>query len=911
MKINQPVTDKEVHFRDGQFIVSTTNLKGIITSVNRDFIEISGFTEKELLGKNHNIIRHPDMPPDTFQHLWDTVKAEKPWTGLVKNRCKNGDFYWVKANVTPICTGGRVTGYLSVRTVPSRDEVGAADALYRDINAGKVSLRPGPVTRVVRRFKNVSIKKWLIMYALLAVVMLDGIHWLTNGTTSMATTFAMLGVASLVLVSCGLLLVRHFMTPIHIAIEALRQIAEGDYFQWIETDRDDEFGRLLQNLKSTQIRLGNDVNETRQRAEETGRIKQALDNASAYVMVTDIDGNITYINDALTEMMQEAEADIRKELPDFNATKLVGSSIDVFFRDNPEQMRNLLGNLKDTYQADLDIGDRALRFTASPITCDEGRHIGTVVEWQYRTQEVAIEEEIQKIVGRALAGDLTQRIGLEDKTNFFERLCRGVNELLNVSERIIDDTVVVFDAMARGDLTRRIEAEYSGTFGQLKNDANSTLARLTDVLGEINNSAHAVLNGSREIAEGNTNLSQRTEEQASSLEEMASSMEEMTSSVRQNADSTKQANLLAAGAREQAEKGGAVVGNAVSAMGEIRTSSKKIADIIGVIDQIAFQTNLLALNAAVEAARAGEQGRGFAVVASEVRNLAGRSATAAREIKDLIEDSVLKVEEGAKLVDESGQTLQEIMNSVMKVYEIITEIASASQEQSDGIEQVNRAVSQMSERTQQNTALVERATAASESMGEQAHTLSELVGFFTTDGSAGDGPVVERRSGKRPWSQYNDVAAETRPVSTLNFASVRSKHLAWKAMLRSFLDGKSTLTEAEAVSGHDCELGKWIDAHGIKDYGQLPEMQKLVKVHARLHDVIKDVVRLKHAGKHDEAEICFHDVEPMGADIIRLLNTLERKVTSNSGQNRSHNGPSVAPRKVVNSDTDDGEWEEF
>jgi methyl-accepting chemotaxis protein len=640
--------------------------------------------------------------------------------------------------------------------VPSREEVSAADALYREISAGKASLRPGPVTRVVRRLKKVSIKKWLVLYTLLAVGMLDGIHWLTSGTEGMATTAAMLGLASLVLVSCGLMLVRHFLTPVHTAIEALRQIAEGDYFQWIETDRDDEFGRLLQNLKSTQIRLGYDVNEARQRAEETGRIKQALDDASAYLMVVDVDGNITYANDAMTEMMREVEMDIRRELPDFDATQLVGSCIDVFFHDKPQQMRNLLTSLTDTYQVDLDIGDRALRFTASPVMCGEGRHCGTVVEWQYRTQEVAIEEEIQKIVGRALAGDLTQRIGLEDKTGFFERLSREVNDLLDVSERVINDTVEVLGAMARGDLTRRIEADYSGTFGQLKNDTNSTIARLTEVLDEISSSASAVLKGAREIARGNTNLSQRTVEQASTLDMTASSMEEMTTIVRQNAQYARQANLLAAGAREHAEKGGAVVGNAVFAMGGIRMSSKKIADIIGVIEQIAFQTNLLALNAAVEAARAGEQGRGFAVVASEVRNLAGRSSTAAREIKGLIEDSVLKVEEGANLVDESGRNLQEIMNSVKQVDEIITEITAASQEQSDRIEEVNRAVGQMDEITQQNAALVEQAAAASESMGEQARDLSELVGFFVTSGDAAEKVRIrqetERRSAARPWS---------------------------------------------------------------------------------------------------------------------------------------------------------------
>ncbi|MCP3998012.1 MAG: methyl-accepting chemotaxis protein, partial [bacterium] len=262
-------------------------------------------------------------------------------------------------------------------------------------------------------------------------------------------------------------------------------------------------------------------------------------------------------------------------------------------------------------------------------------------------------------------------------------------------ERVVNDTVRVFGAMAEGDMTETIDAEYQGAFGQLKRDANATTEKLTEVIGGISTASETVHTGADEISQGNANLSQRTEEQASSLEETASSMEEMTSTVKQNADNARQANQLAGGAREQAEIGGEVVGKAITAMDEINDSSKKIADIIGVIDEIAFQTNLLALNAAVEAARAGEQGRGFAVVATEVRNLAQRSATAAKEIKALIQDSATKVEGGSKLVNDSGETLKQIVTSVKKVSDIIAEIAAASNEQATGIEQVNKAIMQM------------------------------------------------------------------------------------------------------------------------------------------------------------------------------------------------------------------------
>lgn len=532
--------------------------------------------------------------------------------------------------------------------------------------------------------------------------------------------------------------------------------------------------------------------EDRKRAEaeallaaENGRIKQALDGVTTNVMIGDNDLNIIYMNDAVTKLFKEVEADVRKDLPGFDANNLIGTCIDMFHK-NPAHQRTMLANLNATHRAELLIGGRTMRVIASPVFSEEGERLGTVVEWADRTQELDVEQEVQKVVDSALAGDLTQRISLDDKEGFFERLSSAVNELVSVAERVITDTVRVFSAMSGGDLTESIEGEYAGSFGQLKADANATIAKLTEVVGQIQVASNSVKTGADEISQGNTDLSQRTEEQASSLEETASSMEEMTSTVKQNADNAGEANQLAKAAREQAEKGGTVVRQAVEAMKEINASSKKISDIIGVIDEIAFQTNLLALNASVEAARAGDQGRGFAVVASEVRNLAGRSATAAKEIKDLIEDSGRKVEEGSRLVNDSGETLDEIVGGVKKVTDIVGEIAAASQEQSAGIEQVNKAVVQLDELTQQNAALVEEAAAASQSMGEQADGLAGMMTFFTVGGEAragvdaGTPEGVERRSKDRPWSApeqpSNGAAAEVRDAPRRQVAANGGDH---------------------------------------------------------------------------------------------------------------------------------------
>ncbi|MBM0106266.1 HAMP domain-containing protein [Steroidobacter sp. S1-65] len=297
------------------------------------------------------------------------------------------------------------------------------------------------------------------------------------------------------------------------------------------------------------------------------------------------------------------------------------------------------------------------------------------------------------------------------------------------------------ERIARGQLGNRIDISTQDEFGRLLRAMQDMDNKLSDIVGSVRMGADSVGSAARQLSSGNDDLSQRTQEQASALEETASSMEEMTATVKQNADNARQASQLAVGAREQADRGGNVVGRAVSAMGEINESSKRIADIIDVIDEIAFQTNLLALNAAVEAARAGEQGRGFAVVATEVRALAQRSATAAKEIKDLINDSVGKVKAGTELVDESGKSLNEIVASVKRVADIVAEISAASEEQASGIDQVNTAVTQMDTTTQQNAALVEQASAASKAMEQQAQLLVDKVSFFSVSGASYQAPT--------------------------------------------------------------------------------------------------------------------------------------------------------------------------
>jgi methyl-accepting chemotaxis protein len=541
------------------------------------------------------------------------------------------------------------------------------------------------------------------------------------------------------------LVTRSLTEPLTRAVTVFGKISAGHYDSQIDTAATDEAGQVLRALDEMQGKLRTQIETERAVAAENTRIRQALDKASTSVVLADEKHQIIYVNDTAQQSFTRNAPEIRTTLPNFDPSRLRGSSLDSLSPD-PAGQRRLLDNLKGVDVQERVLGDFTFRTVTNPVIGERGERLGTVMEWSQRTQEVRVEKELQNMLAAINSGGLGKRIDLAGKNGFFEVMSRGINQLAD---------------------------------------------NITETVSRVKLAAQEVHRGAQEISAGNANLSMRTSEQAASLEETASSMEEMTTTVKQNADNAGQANQLAMAAREQAEQGGQVVSKAVQAMSGINDSARQIADIIGVIDEIAFQTNLLALNAAVEAARAGEQGRGFAVVASEVRNLAGRSATAAKEIKDLIQDSVKKVEDGSLLVSQSGQTLEQIVISVKKVSDIVAEIAAASREQSLGIEQVGRAVMQMDELTQQNAALVEEATAASQGMTTEAGSLNEMMARYDFTGVAGIDtgfgasagahqdtsakqpakaqaatPGNERRKANRPWANRTNksqTAAAPRP----------------------------------------------------------------------------------------------------------------------------------------------------
>jgi methyl-accepting chemotaxis protein-1 (serine sensor receptor) len=450
-------------------------------------------------------------------------------------------------------------------------------------------------------------------------------------------------------------------------------------------------------------------------AAENLRIKNALDKCSTNVMIANGNCEIVYMNDSVAAMLGENETELRKSLPHFDARKLMGANIDVFHK-NPSHQRNMLANLRSTYNTEIKVGKLSFSLIANPIVDPDGTRVGTVVEWKDRTQEVAAEAEISGIVEGAVQGDFSRRIELAGKKGFFLNMGTGMNQLMETSETGLNDVVRVLSALAKGDLSQRITGDYKGLFGQLKEDSNTTSEQLAKVIGEVRTAADALTGASGQVSATAQSLSQSASEQAAGVEQTTASVEQMSASIAQNTDNAKVTDAKATKAAKEAVEGGESVAQTVTAM-------KQIAAKIGIVDDIAYQTNLLALNAAIEAARAGEHGKGFAVVAAEVRKLAERSQVAAQEIGQLAGSSVTVAEKAGKL-------LEEMVPSIRETSDLVQEITAASQEQSTGVGQINSAMGQLNQATQQNASASEELAATAEEMSGQAEQLQQLIAFF-------------------------------------------------------------------------------------------------------------------------------------------------------------------------------------
>lgn len=713
-------------------------LDGTILNANQNFLDVMGYSLDEIKGRHHSIfVDSVYRSSQEYRQFWDRLGRGDFEAGQYKRVGKGGTEVWIQASYNPILdVNGRafkVVKYATDITAEYEKKLKADRSLQQIVGALNSTssnvMVADPERKIV--YMNRAVEKML--RAVEPELRKALPHFAVDNVLGSNIDIFHKNPAHQMHLLANLR--DTYTSEITVAGIVFRLIVNP-----IFSERDERLGTVVEWVDRTKEVAAE---------HELSRILGALETTTTNVMIADIDRKIIYMNKSVEIMLRAAEADIRSVLPHFAVDKILNSNMDIFHK-NPMHQMKLLENLTTTYTSNIVVGKRHFRLVANPIFSKSGTRLGSVVEWLDRTTEVAVEAEVSAIVGAAAAGNFSERISVEGKEGFLLKLAEGLNSLVITADKGLNDVARVLGSIAKGDLTERIDTDYSGTFGDLKNYCNETTESLTKMLSDIRNAADMIFTASSEIAQGNADLSSRTEQQAANLEETASSMEELTSTVKLNADNAKQANVLAEQASTVAVDGGVLIQQVVTTMNAINESARKISDIIGVIDGIAFQTNILALNAAVEAARAGDQGRGFAVVASEVRTLAQRSANAAKDIKALISDSVQKIESGNSLVGKSGDTMKEIVNAIKRVNDIMAEIAAASAEQSTGIEEVSTAVSQMDEMTQQNAALVEQAAAAAESLQSQADQLNRNVGQFRLDESYEQPAATNRLAAPKP-----------------------------------------------------------------------------------------------------------------------------------------------------------------
>ncbi|MDQ6959132.1 MAG: methyl-accepting chemotaxis protein [Mariprofundaceae bacterium] len=675
MKKNLPVTNNEVAMRDGQLIISTTNMKGIITEANEGFIDVSGFSRQELIGKNHNIIRHPDMPPSAFQWLWDSIRAGDPWTGLVKNRCKNGSFYWVQTNITPFIEKGEITGYVSVCTKPTQADVDDAAKLYATINAGGgMVLGKKTLLQKINVFSRMKVWHKIAATLLLTATLLAG-SWLIalQGMGVSHSGLLMVGMPLLLGAIFAGLLIHSLTRRLRYTMKKLESIAEGNYFDWITLDSQDEIGLMQKSLKSMQIRNAYAEHQAGKRADEALRIKTALDNVQTPVQVTDVDYNIFYVNKAAKAMFQSHQDDFRKLLPDFCPSKVIGANVNTFYK-SPAHQRQFLDGLHSNSTSDnLAFCDEFIvQVSASPILDEAGQQTGTILEWLDRSAEVGLEREVSDMMTALQKGNLSIRIDTEGKTGFFATLAEGLNNVTATLASTVSETITALKALEQGDLTHKITNEYEGVFDVIKQAANTTTAKLSRTL---NDDIGPVLDAAKA---GDLSRRVQTENYVGFYKQLGDATNDLL-------DKSEQAiNDTVAGlkALERGDLTHEITNDYEGAFDTIKQASNNTAvKLAGMMKYIAGSAGEVG-NGSSEIARGNaqlndstqEQAAALEEAAASIEEITGtiqQTADNSRQANQLVMEAHQQAENGSSVVDHATEAMSDINASSKKIAGII------------------------------------------------------------------------------------------------------------------------------------------------------------------------------------------------------------------------------------------------
>ncbi|MBD3767075.1 MAG: PAS domain-containing protein, partial [Gammaproteobacteria bacterium] len=802
---------------------------------NKGFVEASGYSESELLGKPHNILRHPDMPKEAFKDLWDTIQAGRPWFGLVKNLRKDGRHYWVAANASPIYTNGQITGYVSVRYPATTEQKALAERLYADIRAGqsKMPWTPKP-----------SFDRWTIAGIAAATIGLIAPYVTNNLALIISSTLVTAaGLGAIVWRTNSL------SQPNEQQLKAIHDLGNGLFRDPIPGN--DAWTNALNLIRT---RIGQNASNTFDAARESAVLTAAMNAASTNLMVADAHFNIISINTSLATMFKRNEAKLKAQLPNFSAANVVGSNMDIFHK-NPAHQRAMVAALTQPHSTEISINDIKLKLTVVPILSGS-RKIGYVVEWLDVTEQRHIESALANTIENANKGIVSNRISVDGLQGFYLSAATNINTLLEGLQQFMAKTLFNIGEIAFNRLGGQLTGDYQGTYAMTQNAINVALRNLNEMVGQVQFAANSVNHAMHELAEGMESFSGQVQTQAAAIQQTSAATTQLLSSVEQNLAAIEQTNLVTGRATQQVLNGAKIMDRTLEAMQTVQASGHKIAEIVGIIDSIAFQTNLLALNAAVEAARAGEHGRGFAVVAGEVRSLAGKSAEAAKDIKQLIETSVSQINTSSMSAQEASSALTEVKQAIENLNHIIGQVSDASKEQKSAIHQVNLAMSDMDGVSQQSAALVEEISASTENVAQSMSELNRLINSFELSNEA----KSIAKHGRSP------------------LADMKQAHLNWRISVANILSGAVTQVNLTDIANHHiCGLGKWRNSEGRKFDG-LPVTKALDEKHALFHRIVAQACEAALQKDFSTVDQLLIQINSMSDEIVHLLTELESKM---------------------------------